>query len=102
MRRLYFFKAKPYLFVSQMLQNDHDKELKNDKRRMILMRVSSIKWQDREVAAIIHQNKYYLIDEINKTFNKKWSKDLFSLITNEELLRIRDWYNQEGVNTLHN
>ncbi|NEU31443.1 fumarylacetoacetate hydrolase family protein [bacterium LRH843] len=61
------------------------------------MRISTIKIKNEEKAAIVLNNRFYLLEEINKAFNKEWSEDLLDLIKNEELTSVRDWFDAEGI-----
>lgn len=65
------------------------------------MRLSTIYVGQEEKAAIAHNQRFYLLEEINKTFSKNWSEDLFALITNEELTEINEWFSHEGAEQLN-
>ncbi len=60
------------------------------------MRLATINVHNEEKAAIVHEHRFYLIEEVNHVHSKQWSSDLFSLITKHELDEVRAWYDQEG------
>lgn len=60
------------------------------------MRLATINVQNEEKAAIVQDGKYYLLEEVNKSFSTEWETELFSLITTEQLERLRQWYDEKG------
>ncbi len=64
------------------------------------MRISTLKMQNEEKAAIVHNGRYYLLEDINANFSKRWETDLFSLITTGQLDDVKAWYSEEGKTRL--
>ncbi|WP_138159329.1 fumarylacetoacetate hydrolase family protein [Peptoniphilus catoniae] len=64
------------------------------------MRLSTIKIQDKEVAAVVTEKGLITIETLNKKESKNWKTDIFSLIETEELEDLNHWYKNGGKEKL--
>jgi len=60
------------------------------------MRISTIKHDGKEMAAIITNEKILPLREINAAFGKSFSIDLFEIISSGQLDELNRWYNESG------
>lgn len=64
------------------------------------MKLTTVKVNDEEIAAIICDDKVISIKKINEIENKGWSTNLFHILQNDQLAEINLWYREEGENKL--
>ena len=60
------------------------------------MRFATVKIENRETAAIIHNDKVYLVEEINDRLQKNFSTNLFDIIQFNQIPKIQKWFNNDG------
>ena len=56
------------------------------------MRVGTVKLEGIETAALVVNEKVYLIEKINEALGLAWKTSLFELIQSGQLNELRDWY----------
>ncbi|RFU70306.1 FAA hydrolase family protein [Peribacillus saganii] len=64
------------------------------------MRLSTIKKDGNEQAAVVFEDKLIPIAIINEKLNKDWPQDLFQIISTGQLEAINDWYKESGKGVL--
>src|SRR5690625_3973253 len=60
------------------------------------MRFATVKIENRETAAIIHNDNVYLVEEINDRLQKNFSTNLFDIIQFNQIPKIQKWFNNDG------
>lgn len=66
------------------------------------MRLTTINYKTIEQAAIVEEGQYIPISSINSIENKQWSEDLYSILQNDQLNEIINWYQNGGSTKLKN
>lgn len=66
------------------------------------MRLATVKVSGTETAAVVHNEKVYLLNSINQSFGHDWKTGIFELIQSGELDQLKDWYEKEGKQKLVN
>ena len=61
------------------------------------MKIATILIDEQEVASIITDFGYLPIPTINQRFNLDWPIDLFSILTEERLEEIKNWFSQKSA-----
>ncbi|PMC34790.1 fumarylacetoacetate hydrolase [Bacillus sp. UMB0899] len=64
------------------------------------MKLTSIKVDNEELAAVLVDEKVILIREINKRVKENWSEDILSILQNDQLSQITNWYKHVGYKEL--
>lgn len=64
------------------------------------MRLATIRIQGIETAAIVQDDYVVTLGTINEKLNKRWEKDILSLLQTGQLDEIIDWYRNDGKNIL--
>ncbi|MGN8647206.1 fumarylacetoacetate hydrolase family protein [Gracilibacillus sp. HCP3S3_G5_1] len=66
------------------------------------MRLATIAHEGEEKAAIIHNDRYFLIETLNEIENKSWPVTVFDLIEGNQLKQLESWYRTDGIEVLNN
>jgi 2-keto-4-pentenoate hydratase/2-oxohepta-3-ene-1,7-dioic acid hydratase in catechol pathway len=66
------------------------------------MRLATIYHTGEEKAAIMHNNRYFLIETLNEIENKSWPVTVFEIIKGNYLKQIEVWYRSDGQEVLNN
>jgi 2-keto-4-pentenoate hydratase/2-oxohepta-3-ene-1,7-dioic acid hydratase in catechol pathway len=64
------------------------------------MKIATIVLDKQEVSSIITDYGYLPISLINQHYNKDWPCDLFTLLTEDLLADLKEWYNNTDLSTL--
>lgn len=64
------------------------------------MRFATVKLENQETAAIIHDGQVYLIIDINNHFNQSFATNLFDMINTQQIPSIQKWYKSEGKDNI--
>jgi 2-keto-4-pentenoate hydratase/2-oxohepta-3-ene-1,7-dioic acid hydratase in catechol pathway len=64
------------------------------------MKIATIVLDKKEVASIMTDNGYLPFSHINQQYNKDWPCDLFTLLTEDLLADLKEWYNNTDLSTL--
>lgn len=65
------------------------------------MKLTSIKVDNEELAAVLLDKTVILIREINKRVKENWSEDILSILQNDQLSQITNWYKHVGYKELN-
>ena len=61
------------------------------------MKIATIKYNSQPTASIVTNFGYLPLPLINQKFHKDWPIDLLSILTNECLEDIKQWFNQNQI-----
>ncbi|WP_099156995.1 fumarylacetoacetate hydrolase family protein [Virgibacillus ndiopensis] len=64
------------------------------------MRLATIKHNGSEIAAIVLNEKVYLLDRVNESLGGKWKTNLLELIRSGQLAELSAWYENQGMQEL--
>ncbi|MDT8860890.1 fumarylacetoacetate hydrolase family protein [Alkalihalobacillus sp. MEB130] len=64
------------------------------------MRLATVKRGNKEVAAIVTEERVVLIEEINKVSQTNWSETIMGLLESGQFEQIKSWYDREGEELL--
>lgn len=64
------------------------------------MRLSTIKLNGKEIAAIVASNGMIPVCELNERKGTKWENDMFALICREQIPELNKWYREGGKEEL--
>lgn len=86
--------------LMKCFRRDNEEEHESIKKGMMMMRLATIHFGDKEIATVVTSKGVIPMAEINRKFNRTWPEDLLEIICSGVLDEMKEWYNTGGKKLL--